>query len=363
MRARLWVFGGVVLLAAAWTAQPVLAAITSVGGSVSAELKELRTTGAGATDQQSKAFPDGSNTLPLQIVARLVTADKQAAASLAVQFADPRTVPGPNPEEFALNFALVSISPDVHYEGHAVTQEVRGVLFAPGELGSEPAGTPVTLSGSLFLDGALAVFANTEVTDLTGASLVLRVTIMKEVEGRSAEQVFDGTLQVTGGTDRQVTPTASGALPTSSVFSSDLAFVDPQLSVFRAFILSNLKIDYTYQATVGQAFTLRATIDVEATNIPGKVGVAGILGTPIDTLQQVISTTMGTSTGQKMTTALQQERAAPTGQPAFPDNAAPQTPGWPLGGLCGLFGVEALAGTLALVGLCGHKRASRRPRV
>lgn len=350
MHARSWALGVIAIAATAWAVCPAVGEITSIRGSVTAELWEL---GASQPDRQAQAgesYPETSDTLPLQARVRLIAVDEEAAGSLAVQFADPRTVVGPNPQDFALNLALSSISPDVSYRARGIMQEIRGVRFSPGELGPEPVGATVALEGQLFLDGVLAVFAGEDVTDLTGVSLTLRVTIVKEVEGAADQTVFAGALQVTGGEDRQVDATASGHFPTGAVVTTDLSAIDEELSVFRVFVLPFLTIAYAYDAPVGEPFSLRATVEVEAANIPGNVGVSAILGTPIDTLEDVISLTLGEASAGKMITALEEERAAPTGDPAFAEEVG-QPPLWPLSSLCGLFGVETAAGMLALVGL------------
>lgn len=359
MYQRIWLSALTGILLSAATSEPAWSAVTSVRGSASVEVTEYRSGQAGATEQDGRSYPDTGATLPLQVVARL--ADPNAAAAVAgAQFADPRTATGPDPDEFAIDVALSSIAADVRHTAYAKTEEVRGVRFSPGEVGAA-AGRIVQLTGRMYVDGALAVFAGRSAGDLTGATVLLRVTITKEVEGQPAQQVFLGTLQASGGANRRVSIEAGGSFPRSGVIATDLAGIDPQLSVFRAYVFPNLVLDYSFEATVDQPFSLRATVEVQAANIAGEAGVAAVIGTPIESLTEVMSHTEGASVAGKMTTALQQERSAPTGQPAFASET--RAPYWLLSG-CGLFGVETAIWPLALVGACTVRmRVARRSRV
>ena len=322
-------------------------------------IQEVRTSPTGNTDQASKTFPGTGVTLPLQVVARLADLDEESAGSVAAQFADPNTVPGPNPEEFAFNLALDSLSPNISYTAQASTEEVRGVQFSASEAGAAD-GVLVQFRGRVFIDGALAIFAAQNATDLTGAQVTFRVTIVQQTEGAADQEVFAGSISVTGGPNRQISHAADGAFPTSAIVDTDLGILDPQLGVFHVFSLPNLIIEYPFAARVGQPFTLRAKIEAEAANRPDGVGVAAVLGTPLSSLQEVIQLTQGQATAQKMTAALQQERAAPTGKPTFPTANVLATlfPG------CGLFGIESVLGVCGLIALRGAvRRQYARPRV
>jgi len=347
-----WILGVIPLLAATWLAVPARSEIVSISGSASAAIQSHDATGQTGSDQSTQTFPSGDATLPLQVIARLADTENGAAGSAAAQFADPQTAQGPNPEEFAINLALNSLAPDIFYTAQASTEELRGVLLRPADVGLAAVGQTVELSGRLFIDGVLAVFAVEDVTDLTGVTIDMRVTIVKEVGGAEPQPVFAGTLSVAGGKNRAVTATVEGGFPTSGIVDSDLTSLDPELGVFRVFVLPNLILDYPYDAAVGEPFSLRATVEIEAANRPDGVGVAAILGTPVATLQEVIDATRGAAAAKTMMTALQDERAAPTGAPTFPTPTPPPFP------TCGLFGLEGLLG---LLGLLGMRRANHKP--
>jgi hypothetical protein len=348
MFARKWAVDLAAVMVVAGLAQAARGEIVSIHGSASAAIQEHKSGADTRSGQASDAYPDPTATLPLQVVARLADVENEAAGSVAAQFADPTTAQGPNPEEFAINLTLNSLSPEIYYAGQASTEEVRDILLRPADVGLAATGQTVQLRGRLFLDGILAVFAVADAQNLTGVTIAMRVIVAKEVEGAEPVQVFAGTLTIAGGTGQQVNATVEGDFPTSGILDADLAAIDPELGVFRAFVLPNLILDYTYAATVGQPFSLRATVEIDAANQPNGTGLVAILGTPLETLQEVITLTRNAATAQTMTTALEKERQSPTGVPAFPEPSNPLP-------RCGLFGFEGVLALFGLVALRARK--------
>jgi hypothetical protein len=337
------------VMLATWLAAVADGETISLRGSVSVVIEQLRAAPGAQPeadiDQASASYPETSDQLPLQVAARRSTVEEEAAGAIAAQFSDPRTVPGPNPEEFACNLTLNSLSPEIYYTARASLEETREVLLRASEVGLVLPGQTVSLRGRLFLDGAIAVFAVPEANDLSAVSVTLRVKVVREVGDQTPETLFVGSLHVVGGTGQQVSTTADGDFPTSGIVDTDLAGLDEELSVFRVIVLPSQTVDYLYQAAPGQPFSLRATIELEAANCPGGVGVAAILGTPLDTLDEVIALTRDAAAAKRMMAALRQERAAPTGEPAFWQEPQPLFPA------CGLLGLESLLALLGLVGL------------
>jgi len=339
--------------ASAALALSVRADITSLAGSAEVTIQEYVSGRAGSTAQARQQFPQPNATLPLQVVARLsLSGEEPAAAAAAAQFADPLNQAQPNPEEFAINLALLSVSKTTRYSADATTEEIRGIVFTTREFPLRESGETITLTGRLFLDGALAVFSPTAQRDLTGANVYLRVTVVKQVTGQADETVFSGRVGLQGGASGGVQQIAEGDFPTQTLIRSDLApFID-DFDVFELLLLPQLAIDYPYTATIDQPFALRATVAVEAGNAEDETGVAAIIGTPLDSIEEVINAARGSDAAAKTINALQRERANPTGRPAFPA-ARPLLP------VCGLFGFEFLLGGGALVGL---RLAGRRQR-
>ncbi|MFQ5805998.1 MAG: hypothetical protein ACE5I3_06065 [Phycisphaerae bacterium] len=343
--------GTVLAVMLAALAPPATAEITSIAGFAQAEATEFRSGAQGDTDRATESFPGTAAALPLQVIAQLVSSDpnEEAAAAVAAQFADPRELAQPNPEEFAINLALNSVSPNVRYQARAISRETRGVLFSAGELGAlSEEGDTVDLTGRLFLDGALTLLAVDPNKDLTGASVLLRVTVVQSSEGQQDQTVFSGAVELRGTTGGDATVVAEGNFPTTQLIRTNLAIISQDFAAFHVLIIPNITIDYSYSATVGQPFTLRATVEVEAANVADESGVAAVIGTPTDTLTQVIGLTQGQQVAANTVKALSDERENPTGEPAFPPT---QPFFFPLFPFCGALGFEALIGVAALVGL------------
>ncbi|MFH1746035.1 MAG: hypothetical protein ABIG44_03210 [Planctomycetota bacterium] len=356
MRARTsWLTTGILILPLlAW---PVHAEIVSIAGSVAVTVQEYQGGDVTDTVQQNARYPEAGVVLPLQVVARtLDEADPPlSAASVAAQFADPQTSTQLNPEEFAINLALLSLSDEIRYTAQATSQEHRDILFSPNEFINGVAGETVTLTGRLYVDGALVVFSPSAGRDLTGAEVTLEVTIVKQVAGRADETVFSGQVSVMGGEGGTVNHSATGDMPTSTLIHSNLAVYIPDFDIFEVLIIPNLAIDYSYDATLGEAFTLVATVAVQAANAEDEVGVAAVIGSPLDAVQEVIAAAQGESAANKTITALQQERSDPTGVLAFPAQSQPMfLPA------CGLFSIELAIGMVALIGVRCYPSYRRR---
>jgi hypothetical protein len=344
-----------VCVAAGWSVA-AYAEVVSVQGTVTSTIYTTLSGVPGTPVTHTESYPGTQDTLPIQVITRVVDPNERAAALIAAQFADPRTATGPDPDEFAIDFALSTLDSNVFDTGQGTAEEVRVIRFTPAELGTA-AGETVKIAGRMYLDGALSVFAGTQTTDLTHVSVALHVTITSELQGQQAQTVFSGSFTATGGPNRSVTLSAAGDLPTTGVFDADLSAVDPQLSVFRVFVFPSMQLSYTFDAIVDQPLTLRAKVTIDGANIGGQSGVAAVIGTPLSALQDVITATQGQQTAAKMSTALAQERAKPTGTDAFAALNASTTPflSW-----CGLLGFESLLGLVGLLGLkFGYRRVHR----
>lgn len=324
---------------------PAAAEIVSIAGAAQATVQEYRAGSLGESDQASATYSDAdpTATLPLQVVAHLLAADDEAAGSAAAQFADPRDLAQPNPEEFAINLALLTTSDDIRYSATAMARETRTVRFTTADFPTRADGDTVSLTGLLFVDGALAIFSPTRGVDLTDAEVLLTITIVQQTAGQADQTVFSGSVALRGGSNGSVQHTASGDFPTLTLIRTNLAVFVDDFDLFEVLLIPRMTISYDYEAVLGQEVTLQTTVQVTASNAEGEVGVAAVIGAPVDSIQQVIAAVSGDSAATKTITALQQERENPTGEPAFP--AATTQPLFPL---CGWFGLEGLLGCAAL---------------
>ncbi len=342
------------LMALAAVAAPAPAEILSIRGSAQATITETRFNEAGDRDEVIEQFPETSATLPIRVVADLLAAaDELAAARAAVQFADPLELDQPNPEEFAINLALNSVTEHTRYETRARAQEIRELRFTAQELAAAE-GEMVPIAGRLFLDGALAVFSTDPTRDLFGANVTVTVRIT-QTTSMGDDEIFAGSIGIHGGVDGTATASATGQLPTETLILSDLSTISEEFAAFHVLIIPPLNIPYAYNAVVGETFTLTATVEVTAANLEREVGVAALIGTPADALEQVILVTQGDDAAAKMLGAIQSERQNPTGGSidAPPTDAVPPP-------LCGLFGFETLAIIPLLTVATLTRRKSRR---
>lgn len=358
----MWMVAAVALAALSSAAT---AEITSIAGYTLAEVTEFRSGVEGDHDRATDSYPETCTVLPLQVVAHLFSsgalagdATEEAAAIVGAQFADPREPNTPNPEEFAIDLALNSVSENIRYEARALAKEKREVLFSPGELGLFlPRGATARLTGRLFLDGALVLFAEDADKDLTGAWVTLTVTVVKRIEDLPDETVFTGEIELRGEADGQVTWTKEGEFPPGELNSDNLTEDLPEFGAFHVLFIPDKPIDYSYSADIGQEFILEATVEVTAANLPDGCGVAAVLGTPDDVrtaLTEVIELTQGTEVAAETVLALDSARENATGDAAFLQPA--------LFPLCGVLGFETLVGLAALVGIRNFASPRRHPR-
>lgn len=346
------------LLLALLVGAPAAAELVSVSGAVAVRLERVAAGITERTISEAGSFPESP--LPVQRALRELNLEAVTAAAVAAQFADPTTFASGNPAEFALSIALNSLEEDVNYVGEATLVETRAIVHNFGELGLAPVGTSARATGRLYLDGAFAVFGDTHVGDLTGAEIVFDVQIEKEQDGQASETVFQGAYRVTGQPNRDVSITATGRMPTSGVFDLNLAGFDARLGVLRVFVFPRIALNYNYTATVGTPFRLKATVTARLTNQPGGAGVVAIVGLPLEAVMQVLEGALDRDGAARVVNAIEAERGAPQGAPAF----EPPTPLFPALPLCGVLGLELLAG-LALLGgwrgATGWHRGKTRP--
>ncbi|MDX2200878.1 MAG: hypothetical protein SF069_18130 [Phycisphaerae bacterium] len=320
--------------------------VTAIRGTVDAIVQEIIGLSAGAREEVSDAFPETSADLPIVAIAELDSNDENAAAIAAAQFQDPTLSAIQNPEEFAISMALFSESEGRSYQGRATGSEIRTVVFRPEEFFGTEAGDQVDVRGRIFIDGALAIFSQEDLTDLSDANVRLRVRV--EQSGSLGGTVFDGSIDLVGAQDGQAGATRSGDLPDRAITIVDLGELNPDFGHLWVVVILPTQVDYDYSAIIGEEFTLTATFEVEAQNAPEGVGCAAIIGTPFETLTQVIDLTQSEAAANRLTTSIRNERDRPSGT---------RLNGQPINGL----GLCPLTG-LAMVGLSVVGLMYRRTR-
>lgn len=354
-------------LALAALAQPARAEILSIQGSSEVVVQEFRSGAAGDLSQAFDDYPATSATLPIRVNARLITTgDELAAGVAAAQFADPLSFDQPNPEEFAINLALNSLTPRTRYVSTARCAEVRRARLSAQDLSPLRTGQRGTIEGRLFLDGALAIYAAQPGRDLSGNRVALKINIAYADDGGSEATVFDGGVELSGAADGAVSVSVEGDLPFDSLVLSDASDALDPFGVFHILIIPPLELSYTYSAAVGLPYTLRATIVVEAANVENGAGVAAVVGSPTDAIRDVVDATQGGTASARAVGLLEQARAGveaarraePAETPAADDATVNDAAdGGPLPALCGMLGVEF---SLAPLALCVARAATAR---
>jgi len=313
---------------------------------------ELRQFRLGVLEAQTLvAQSSPGDPFPLRPLAGLDTQTETAAALGGAQFFAP-TPDVPNPESFALSITCDTLSPSVSFFGRCAVDETREIVFDPNDV-VRIQGTRADAIGTVSLDGVLAIYATNPATDLSGAEVSLFAQV-DQIGGPDGDQTaFQGEIVLVGLPGGQVTVQAAGEFPTSTLILTDLAPAVDQLGVFWVLIIPNIVVRYDYSVNIGEPTTLRVKVESQAINVPDGVGATGLLGSPTDTLLDLIGVPRGPAAATKMINAIQAERARPSGRPVF---EAPSTPP----GFCGLLGLEAGA---ALVGLSLMRRGVGRPRL
>jgi hypothetical protein len=328
--------------------------ITSLAARITADVLERVSGDPGERDTQDTAYPDGVDALPAQAIARVFSLDDTGAGVAAAQFADPQTATADdlsdNPEEFALSVTLSSIGELVDYDAIAEVVETRGVRLAALDLGVSP-GQNVNLIGRFYLDATLVVFAIDPAVDLSAVTASVDITVVQRFSNETTRTVFEGNVLLEGAAAGTTSLSTDGSITTDNIEEIDLSDVDPELGVFRAYVVPALIFEYPYEAIADQEFEFITTVQVEATNTGNNVGVAAVLGAPLDAFQDAITGSSGANTAKRMTRALQDARTRSAENIRTTDPLETLIQTQPLVPLCGLFGVEMLLGVVGVAGL------------
>jgi hypothetical protein len=325
------------------------AAIVSIAARAEVRVEQYR--GGVFETAQSSALDFPGAPLPLQAVAGIVVNGEDAAALGGAQFAEP--IPeAPNPEEIALNLTCDSLSPELSFVATGSVGETREIIFSSEETG-RPTGTRAGAVGRLTLDGALAIYATDAGTDLSGTEVSLFIHIEQRDGPEGDVKLLSGQLLLVGLSGGEVRLEAAGDFPTTTLILTDLTASVDELGVFYVLIIPNVVVRYDYETIIGTPFTLDLKTEIVVHNLPNGVGAVGMLGSPTDSLLDVMGSARGPAAAAKMLDAVQREREHPTGPPAFPADVGFQG--------CGVIGLEATAGLLGLtmVGCVGPGRRLR----
>jgi hypothetical protein len=358
----------------------VRAEVREFSATVSSEATEL--VGGEVTDTNSafESFPEGTTgALPMTANAGFTHEDETgsvvAEGRAVTVFSDPRLSEAVSPEEFGLSAVAYSVDPSVSYVAKSLSTETRRIAFTPADLGMAD-GTAIQVQSTFFLDGTLALWTEAGVSDLgsVDAQMTLRVEQTRATTGTTT--VLEANLGLVGQADGTAVANAGGALVLDNTVVLSLSDVVTDLGVVHVMFIPQIAIPYSYDATVGEEFTLKATIEVTATDQPDGRGAAVVLGGPLDVLGDLVNDVSESALGDQFADTLDQT-AAVANDPLIPfpasdggiqiiplSDAGPDGDPFQLLGLflptCGLFGVETLVGGAAMGGMTYTMRRRRR---
>lgn len=320
-------------------------AVTSIQGSVRATLQESINDGGGDAVDVTDDLPGTTNQFPLIAIAQLLSSASSGAGSAAAQLADPTTSGGLNPQEFALNLAISSVDGTRRFVGAAKATEVRDIVFNETDFIGAQTGDTVQVQGRVWIDGALSIFSEDSARDLTGAVVVVRVRVVQSSGG----EVFTGDVRLDGGGAGSAIRSRSGDFQNIISPVADLGDLNPDFAVVWIATIPEVFVEYNYEAVIGTPFTLTATYELDATNLPDGVGCAAVIGTPFETLAQVVALTQSEPAAARIAQNISSKRQEVNArsQPAL---------------LCPLAGAALTVIPLAAVSMIGLSGARARRR-
>jgi hypothetical protein len=339
------------LLGALAAATPARTEILGITRTALAEVREVRTERAGDADQVVAVFPG----VPLPLTSRTELADpNEPAGGAALVHFDELSVA---PSSLRISAGLSSTTPRLAHTVIACAEDLRTIRFTAEETGAA-VGTGVSQAQRIVLPAAaLAVFGRAGQADLGGAALTLSVSVERETDGRAAELIFSGRIEVRGEAGG-VVAVAYDELLVNGLRQTAPVDVADGVALFGVVTVPATTLSFRYGGLVGESFRLRTRVQLTAANVPNGAGVLAAVGPADSSLADVLTRDWGSDAAQALTAALERERGTPTGGPVTPPGPPTVTSG------CGVFGLESLLGTLVLAACCARRAcgAARLPR-
>lgn len=346
-----------------WVAPVVILAIhpasfaqlISVTGS--AETKVTQYTGADAvqTDFGQEIVPTTKATPPATGRARLdrfshlgnITA---AGQGVAVMYA-PNTTGVGLPSDIGMEIGSFSDNTDTQtgWVVNGTVRQTRTLQVAASDAGGPiPTTNNVRARSRLVLSGAMLLFSEDKLRDLTGNAIRFRFHIDRRQAGQDPLRALDGSVALVGGPGGTVNVVErTGALDTISLQVIDLRDQIPELPLVQAILFQGASFDYEYDVTPGEPFELELIANADVQTIPGGIGGQAVFGIPQEGLgaifERVKQDDLGWQLAQLISQFVDTTGAAYVNQPpAIPNFFAICAPGTPL--TMGVVAASLLAG-------------------
>lgn len=339
------------------------AEVLDVRGRISSEVTEQVDGQIGSTDRAFEDLPQTLAVFPIEAVAGLGDFTGEQGSSSGgrgvASLSDPQSAMQRNPGELGLEAEAFSIDPSVAYDAAADATEVRRIVFTAQELETDQPRRVV--SSSVFLRGAAVLWTRQPGRDLTGMSVSFDFRIIRDTGTNGGEVVFETGFEAVGSTGSAVVVTRGRDLtiqtgPPSILVDRLGDVVAPQADALgqigdvQLVLLEPQELFYTYEATAGEPFELRAETRVRAVNLADGTGAGIALGRPFASLGLTIDPFTDQMSAESIQDVIN-DVISGTGPPDG-NGASPGPPAGPPSGLvnlCGLFGAEMMLAPLGLV--------------
>ncbi len=355
------VFGLLILLGIV-LAPHARAEVLQIDAAISAEVQEFVAGEEGSFDSAFEEFGTTSAVLPIQVIARLLPPEDAETtdfiAATFVDFRDPTASETVNPREFGLEMQVYSQGSDLSFANHAVANETRHVVFSAAELDLEEDKTERLVQSHVFASGAVVIWSQDPTRDLTGLSVILKITVEQLLPESDPVEVFGASVTAEGTSDGSVVLDAPDGifalLGGPELIRATAGFTEDQLleelaalgNVYLV-IIPEQSVPYSYTGPEGVEFSLKATVEAWVVNLPGGTGIGAVFGRPFEALAQAVGESVGAQTKGAVTQAAVNQALANARAPSRsePRNIPAAATPW---GACGALGVGTLAMALGL---------------
>ncbi|MCK6484829.1 MAG: hypothetical protein HUU22_08240 [Phycisphaerae bacterium] len=342
------------------------AELRNVTAQVSSEVQEVFMGTVLQSDQTTLDYPGSVMTSPVTAITRL---DRLAPDDSIVSgaqgitvFNDPRLLGLIVANDFGMDLASFSATPNSGWVVNGTASERRTIAFRQAEVGALP-GQPVQVTSTLFLSGVLTLSASDAQHDLTGCSSTMQFTLTLVRTGQANQALVTGSATLTGGPNGAVTLATTGVIDPAQHPLTNLDNTILPLPLLRAVTFSSSRaadqFQYQYTVNVDEQFELVLDFSASLTTTPDGAGGSCVFGLPQISFADIISRVQNSDAGQKAQDQI--SSLVDTTGSDRPDEPATRVTPIPLlfalPQLCGVLGLESAL--MLLGGACLMRRAGR----